>query len=285
VGSAWAATWDEAVRERRFDACIVATPHRFLSPMTIAAVRSGCDVLCEKPLGRNPAEAAEAVAAAREHHRILGTGFNLRHHWAIEAAHAAVVGGEIGSVIFARCRYGHGGRAGYEREWRGDPEAAGGGELVDQGVHVLDLFRWFLGEPVRVQGLVATAFWPVAPLEDNAFALLQTAAGVTAEMHVSWTQWRNLFSLEVFGRDGYAIVEGLGGSYGPETLRLGRRQEGVPPTETSVVAPAGHDPWAVEWDEFVAAVRERRAPLASGEDGLRALELAYEIYRVARPEA
>ncbi len=281
IGCEWSTDWLDALEHTKPDACVVATPHKYLSRLTVAALRAGCHVLCEKPLGRTPNEARESVEAAREAKRVFKTGFNLRHHPGIARARELVASGRIGSLMYVRCRYGHGGRPGYGQEWRGDPEQSGGGELIDQGVHILDLFRWFLGEFDQVRGFTSTAFWPIAPLEDNAFALLRTTSGQIGLLHASWTQWRNLFSLEIFGRDGYVTVEGLGGSYGPETLTMGRRNvAGGAPVEKHVRL-RDMDPWQAEWQEFVGAIREGREPLASGEDGWRALTLAHEIYRSA----
>ena len=180
---------------------------------------------------------------------ILKTGFNHRHHPAIWRAHELCAEGAIGPLMFIRAVYGHGGRPGYDKEWRADADLSGGGELLDQGVHIVDLCRWFLGDFAEVFGSTATYFWDlghfesagrdspraangqsVAPssisLEDNAFALLRTADGRVAQFHTSWTQWKNRFSFEVFGRDGYLRVEGLGGSYGVERLEVGRAQAG-----------------------------------------------------------
>lgn len=279
-GCRWSTRWPDDRPGEAIDACIVATPHKYLSPLTVAALRRGCHVLCEKPLGRNAEEAHTAVETTRVTGRVLKIGFNLRHHAAISEAHRLARAGAIGPLLFMRCRYGHGGRPGYEKEWRADPELAGGGELVDQGIHALDLFRWFMGEFTEVRAFLSTAYWDVAPLEDNVFALLRTDAGQVAMLHASWTQWRNLFSLEVFGRDGYLIIEGLGGSYGPETLRIGHRaQSGHRPAEDLIPLPLDHDPWQAEWDEFVAAAAEHREPLASGADAYQALLLAAAIYR------
>src|SRR4030042_4857738 len=111
----------------------------------------------------------------------------------------------------------------YEIEWRAAKELSGGGELLDQGIHVADLFRWFLGELEVVYGNTPTYFWNME-VEDNAFALFKTSIGQTALMHTSWTQWKNRFTFEIFGEAGYLIVEGLGGSYGTETLRIGKRK-------------------------------------------------------------
>lgn len=275
--------WQDVVGGRDVDVVIVSTVNKFLAPVTIASLQAGKHVLCEKPLGRNATEAQQMVAAARETGRILKTGFNHRHHPAVRQAHRLYVEGAIGEALFIRCVYGHGGRPGYEHEWRGDAELAGGGELLDQGVHVVDLCRWFLGDFTSVFGRTATGFWPISPLEDNAFGLLWTRQGQTASFHTSWTQWRNRFEFDVSGRDGFLRIEGLGGSYGTERLILGRRQpRSGPPEETSWEFPGPDQSWQAEWAEFLAAMREDRRPSGDGEEGVRAMRLIEALYASAR---
>ncbi len=273
--------WEGAATAADADAVIVATTHNWLAPVSRTALEAGKHVLCEKPLARTPAEAAAVVAIAEERGLVLAAGFNHRCHPAIRRMRALAAVGAIGRLLWARCRYGHGGRAGYEQEWRGDRERAGGGELLDQGIHALDLFAWLFGEFTEVSAILQSAFWPVE-VEDNAFVLLRTAAGQVASLHASWTQWRNLFSFELCGSDGYLAVEGLGGSYGAERLIIGRRAAnfGLPAEE--VVEFSGADAsWADEWREFATAVRTGGDPAATGRDALAALRLAEAAYRAA----
>ena len=279
LGGAWTEDWREVVRHPEIDAVIVATFNSALLPVTLAALRQGKNVLCEKPLGRNGGEAWEMVQAARQNHRILKVGFNHRHHPALWQAQQMAQSGKIGPLLSIRAAYGHGGRPGYDQEWRGNPELAGGGELLDQGVHLIDLCRWFLGDFMQVSGMLGTWFWKVAPLEDNGFALLRTAAGQIATIHTSWTQWKNLFRFEIFGRDGYLLVNGLGGSYGTETLTLGlRRPESGPPREETWEFPGPDNSWQAEWEEFKAAIHEQRQPLGNGHDGYQAARVIDAIY-------
>jgi predicted dehydrogenase len=273
--------WRRAV-ESDVDIVTVSTVNRDLMPITVAALEAGKHVLCEKPLGRNAAEARAMVDAARRHQRILKTGFNHRHHPAIAQAHEIAQAGGIGEPRVVRAAYGHGGRLGYDQEWRANPELAGGGELLDQGVHVVDLCRWFLGEFSSVIGNVSTLFWDVAPLEDNAFALLRSESGTIASFHTSWTQWRNLFRFELFGPVGSLVVDGLGGSYGVERLtHFERRPEGGAPKETEWTYPGPDLSWKLEWEELLSAIAEGREPLGSGEDGLRAAQIVDAIYASA----
>jgi predicted dehydrogenase len=262
---------------------VVATPNGFLEEIACAALAAGKHVLIEKPMGRSLAEAERMRAAAQAAGRVLKVGFNHRYHPAIAEAHRRLAAGEIGEVISVRCRYGHGGRPGYEKEWRGSRELAGGGELTDQGVHVVDLIHWFAGVPATGFAMLQTAVWPLGDLEDNAFGMFGFPGGAVATFHTSWTQWKNLFSLEVFGRAGALVVEGLGRSYGPETLTAYRRRPegGVPESDTRTFE--GEDPsWRLEWADFVGAVQEGRPMLGTAEDGVVAMRMLDALYRAAR---
>lgn len=302
AGSEAGTDWKAAVRREDVDAVIVSTTHDALAPIAIAALRAEKHVLVEKPMARTPAEAEAVVRATVELEAGLGAagrrplvlkvGFNHRYHPAVARAHTAVRRGDIGEPMFVRCRYGHGGRPGYETEWRAAPEVAGGGELLDQGIHALDLFRWFLGDFVEAAGFTSTYVWRSAQandrgrpeVEDNAFGLFRTAHGQVASLHASWTQWKNLFSFEVFGRDGYVAVEGLGGSYGVERLIVGRRTSG-PPEEQSVEFPEPDASWQKEWEEFVTAIQEQRQPLGSAHDAWEAVKMVQAIYESQRTGA
>jgi predicted dehydrogenase len=274
--------WESVVERDDLDALIVATPPHLHAPVSIAAMRNGKHVLCEKPLARTIEEAEVMVATARETGRVLKCGFNHRHHPAVQQARRWFEEGRTGDPIFIRARYGIGGRPGYEREWRANPEVVSGGQLMEQGIHVVDLARWFLGEFAQVIAFVETAFWNIKPLEDNAFAIFRTATGATASVHSSLTQWKNLFSFELYGRDGYIATKGLGGSYGTEKASIGKRDFAAPFTE-EVVEFRGEDrSWHDEWQEFAAAVKERREPLGTAVDGLEAMRLVFAAYESAR---
>ena len=273
---------DELIARRDVDAVVVATPHRWLAPVALAALHAKKHALVEKPLAINAAAAEALVEAARSAGRVLKTGFNHRCHLAVAEARALANAGRIGRLMHIRCRYGHGGRKGYADEWRANPAESGGGELLDQGIHALDLFRWFLGEFTEVYAALTRAFWPM-PVEDNAFCTLRTAAGQVAQLHASWTQWKNIFSFEVFGDRGYLLVEGLGGNYGQERLVVGHRpaEFGAPEEEIKLFGGADAS-WAAEWAEFESAIREQREPQGSGQDGWQALRLVEAAYTSER---
>jgi predicted dehydrogenase len=292
-GPAWPAVcadWQETLAREKPDAVIISTPNKFSAAIATEAAALGMHVLCEKPLGRNISESHEMVVAATTNHVVLKTGFNHRHHPAIYKAHEVAASGTIGPVYFIRCVYGHGGRPGYEKEWRASRDVSGGGELLDQGVHVVDLFRWFLGDFDEAYGIAPTFYWNME-VEDNAFAIFRTSGGQTAMMHTSWTQWKNRFTFEIYGEAGYLIVNGLGGSYGTETLTIGKRpinRDSTPiylggaPEEETIVFDGPDQSWELEWKEFKAAIRERREPLGSGRDGLEANRMIAAVYLSAK---
>ena len=279
------ANWRDVVDALDVDVVCVATPNGFLAEIACAALAAGKHVLLEKPMGRNLDEARAIAAAAEAAKRRVKVGFNHRYHPAITRAHDELIAGTIGSPINARARYGHGGRPGYEKEWRGDAYLAGGGELTDQGVHVADVLHWFLGVPREVYAVTQTAVWPLGALEDNGFGLLRYAGGAVASFHTSWTQWKNLFSLEVFGERGSLVVEGLGGSYGEETLTIAHRaMQGGAPVMERLSFPGPDQSWALEWDDFVSGVLDARAYLGDVEDGLVAMATLDALYRSARED-
>jgi predicted dehydrogenase len=244
-------------------------------------MKRGKHVLCEKPLSRTIAEAEEILKVARTNKVVLKCGFNHRHHPGILKAKEWQSKGIIGEINFIRCRYGICGRPGYEKEWRANPQIVSGGQLMEQGIHVIDLFRWFLGDFSKVTGFTATRHWKMAPLEDNAFALFETEKGQVASLHSSLTQWINLFSFEIFGQDGYVLVEGLGGGYGTEKAILGKRALLEPFREEVTEFRGADTSWRDEWHEFLTAISEGREPLGNGNDGLEALRIVNAIYQSA----
>jgi predicted dehydrogenase len=274
--------WKQIIDRDNLDIVIVAVINKFLLPISIAALEKGKHVLCEKPLGRNSQESEKIIKAAEKSGVILKTGFNHRHHPAIVKAKELVEQGQIGRILYLRCRYGHGGRPGYEKEWRANKDLCGGGELLDQGVHVVDLFRWFAGDFEEAFGHASTCFWNMG-VEDNSTAIFRRNDGVFATMHTSWTQWKNMFSFEIFGHDGYLVIEGLGGSYGTESLKIGKRRiEGGVPSEQTIKFP-GHDvSWVQEWREFISAVENNKEPIGNGWDGYQANRMIDAVYRSSK---
>ena len=277
-GAEVVADWPALVERDDIDAVVVAAPNDVHAPLGLAALAAGKHVLIEKPLARTPAEAEELVQAAERAGRTLQTGFNHRWYPTIQRARQLVDQDAIGRPIMARCRYGHGGRDGWEREWFAQQPVAGGGTFLDNGVHALDLFRWFLGDFAEATGMVATLAWPVEPSEDNGVGLFRTADGRLALLHSSWTQWDPVFSFELFGERGLLRITGR------ETLVFAERGHTIGPVSTqSWHTPTDPQvPFEADWREFHAAIREGRPPLADGRAGLEAIRMAYAVYEASQ---
>jgi predicted dehydrogenase len=277
--------WTEAIADSSVDVVVVATPNGLLSQIAASSLRAGKHVLLEKPMGRNLREALEIRDAAAAAGKVVKVGFNHRFHPAISEAHRRFSAGEIGALINIRARYGHGGRPGYEKEWRGNAELAGGGELTDQGVHILDLAYWFAGQATEIFCRTQSAVWPIEPLEDNGFAIL-TYPGVIVSFHTSWTQWRNVFSFEVFGTLGSLSVEGLGKSYGEEKLTQAvRKPEGGPPELEEIVYADDDRSWKREWQDFVGAILDNKPYFGTPDDGVAVMRMLDACYRSAASAA
>jgi predicted dehydrogenase len=273
--------WRTALARRDVEAVIIATPHDALAGIARAAIEAGKHVLVEKPAARRACELRELPALASQRGVCVRVGFNHRHHRAFRQARTLVDSGALGPLMFVRARYGHGGRPGYEREWRARPDRAGGGELIDQGVHLIDLSRWFLGEFTEIGGSIHTYYWDM-PVEDNAFLLLKTGAQQAAFLHASCTEWKNTFCFELYGRAGKLQIDGLGGSYGTERLTWYRmRPEMGPPDTTVWEYPMADDSWSVELDGFCADIEGRRDSSPGLHDAIAALEIVERVYAAA----
>jgi len=278
-GCAVSADWRAVVERRDVNIVVVATPHNSLAEITMGAIQAGKHVLVEKPAARHVDELRPLVQLAEEKRVLVHVGFNHRYHRAFRKAREIVDSGELGPLMFLRARYGHGGRIGYDKEWRAQPELSGGGELIDQGVHIIDLARWFLGDFSEVDGSAHTYFWDM-PVDDNAFMLLKTPQKQVAFLHATCTEWKNTFSFEIYGRVGKLQIDGLGGSYGVERLTHYKMSPEMGPPETLMWEyPMADNSWDVEVSEFLEDIRIGRQPAANLSDAIAALDVVDKIYR------
>lgn len=260
------------------DAIIIATLNSTLAPLSLAAVQAGKHVLVEKPGALSAGQLREVQIVAQKSRAKVRLGYNHRFHPSLQKAREIIDSGALGPLMFLRGRYGHGGRKGYDREWRADARLSGGGELIDQGVHLIDLAGWFLGEFTTIHGHATTYFWDMK-VDDNAFLSLRTPAGQTAWLHVSCTEWKNMFSFEIYGRDGKIAIDGLGGSYGTEKLAYYKMLPQMGPPDTTIFEYPGADSsWALETGAFLTDIRENREPTPGLREGIDTLKIVESIY-------
>ena len=271
----------EAIHDAMVDAVIVSTPNSSLATIAAIALEARKPVLVEKPGAISESRVNELISLSEKHAVPVRVGFNHRFHPALIRAREMVDSGALGALMFVRARYGHGGRIGYDREWRADPELSGGGELIDQGVHLIDLAGWFLGDFTIVEGHAGAYFWDM-PVDDNAFLSLRTSDGRVAWLHASCSEWKNTFSFEIYGRDGKLHIEGLGGSYGVERLSFYKMLPEMGPPETTIWEfPGGDDSWRLEMRAFLDDVRERRTPSPGLREARSALRIVERIYALS----
>jgi predicted dehydrogenase len=267
----------------RVDAVIVATSNDELTPIATRAVTRGKHVMLEKPGARSAPELEGLAAAARATGVVVRVGYNHRFHPAALKAKEILDSGVGGPLMFVRARYGHGGRIGYDKEWRAVPAISGGGELIDQGVHLIDLARWYMGtELTMAHAELRTTFWDM-PVEDNAFLTLtapKESGGQVAHLHASCTEWKNLFSFEIYAKHTKLHLEGLGGSYGVERLHHYQMRPEMGPPDTIIYEYPGADTsWAAEWAAFERAIATGNgAPGCGLEDAIAAMRLVDMAY-------
>ena len=278
----------EALLGRDLDLVFVATPNHVAPSLIIQSLRAGRHVFCEKPPGR-AIEDIHAIRSAESNGVKLMFGFNHRYHPAVMKAKAIVDSGRLGGLVNLRGLYGKSGGRNYPASWRNDPGISGGGILLDQGIHMLDLFRFFAGEFEEVKCFASNGFWKT-PVEDNAYVVLRGEKGVHAMLHSSATLWRHTFRIDITLESGYLVVEGLlskSGSYGRERLVVGKRQfedeaEAVGNPAEEVTYFDRDRSWEMEVDAFSGFVREDRpVTVSNSEDALRVMEIIDRAYRDA----
>jgi len=273
------ADFKDAVADPKVEVVFIAMLNSMFAPIALEAVKHGKHVLIEKPAAIFTKELDELEAAAKKTGALVRVGYNHRYHPAALKAVELFRSGALGPMMFLRGRYGHGGRIGYEKEWRADAKISGGGELIDQGVHLIDLAGIFLGDFTTVEGHATTYFWQML-VDDNAFLSLRNTAGNTAWLHVSCSEWKNLFSLEIYGRDAKLHWEGLGGSYGMEKLTYYQMLPQMGPPETTIWEfPRGDESWKIEMAEFFEDIKLKRIPIPGLKEAKAALAVVEKIYQ------
>jgi predicted dehydrogenase len=259
---------DSVFSDATIDAVIVATPHSMLAEHAISTVQSGKHCLVEKPGGIRRSEIQSLVGVANRVGTTVRVGFNHRFHPSITLVKRLLEEGTMGQLMHVRGVYGHGGRRGYEREWRADRSISGGGELVDQGSHLIDLVHHLFGVSRLEYSSLHTSFWKME-VEDNAFLALRLRDNALAWLHASWTEWKNLFRLEMSFEFARIDINGLGRSYGTEQLTLHKMSPDMGPPETSIWSfPEPDHSWSFELQDFYRAVKGEPDNCATLEDAL-----------------
>jgi len=276
---------DAVVYDPDIDAVFICTPNHLNKPLTIASLESGKHVFCEKPPALNSSEMLEIKGVEARTDRVLMYGFNHRHHESIRRMKRLIDNGTFGRILWMRGRYGKSVDKTFYRNWRAQRKLAGGGILIDQGIHMLDLFLYLGGDFDNVHASVSNLYWQL-DVEDNVFATLEnTKTGLAASLHSTMTQWRHLFSLEVFLEKGYMVLNGLktsSNTYGDEVLTIAQNRSLAPAAtwedEEDTVYHTDES-WKSEINEFFSAILEgRKARIGHTDDALRLMRIIDKIY-------
>jgi len=273
----------EQLLEERLDALFISLPNYLASDVTVAGLQRGLHVFCEKPPGRDVADIARVIEVEKQHPGlVLKYGFNHRYHDSVREALKIVRSGELGEIINLRGVYGKSKIISFSGGWRAERKYAGGGILLDQGIHMVDLLRLFCGEFIEVHSLISDGYWH-HDVEDNAYALMRDARGRIAMLHSSATQWQHRFVLEFALTEGYLELRGIlsgSKSYGEEKLVIGRRDESdIGTTKEETINYLEDNSWRDEIKEFAEAIYTGGC-IASGNSGeaLETMKLVYRIY-------
>jgi predicted dehydrogenase len=270
--------YNQLIKDQRIDVIIIATPNFLIKEIAINALKNNKHVLSEKPLGRNSFESKEIYDCANQNDRIIYTGFNHRFHPAVMKAEQIYKKGYIGNIIHIHGHYGHGGRKGMEKEWRMQKKLSGGGELLDQGVHLIDLAILFQGYPRKVYGSVDNLVWK-SEVEDSSSFILYHKHNIKSLFSVGWIYWKNKFELSIYGDRGYIQISGLGGSYGSEKLIFGiRNLEGGKPEIRNYYFPKKDISWKKEWSFFKKLIINK----CISKNGLEANMVVDAIYKSSK---
>lgn len=275
--------YKDLLANEKLDVLIVCLTNDVAAEVTVEALSKNLHVFCEKPPGRNVADIVKVrEAEALRPHLKLKYGFNHRYHESVKEALRLIESKELGKVLNMRGVYGKSIIVSFESDWRSKRDIAGGGILLDQGIHMVDLMRLYAGEFKEYHSFVENNFWDY-DVEDNAYALMKTESGVVAFLHSTATEWRHRFNLEITLDKGTIILSGIlsgSKSYGQETLRVVYRgdEDGGNPRE-QLTTFIKDNSWRDEINEFADAIVNNSKILhGSSHDALKTMEMVYDIY-------
>lgn len=268
-------TLEEALERATFDSVFVSVPNAYHAELTKLSLQEGKHVFCEKPLARNPKEGQEMVEAAEKNGVHLKVGANLRFFPNVMKAKELLDRKSIGELLFLRSWIGHNGWN-LNNPWYRSQEMTGGGTMLDNGCHIFDMMRWFIGELKSCTGVAQNLYWNVASLEDNGFGIFETASGKVATLQASWSDWAGYMYMELYGTKGYIRID----SRSKNCLTVLGQKDGEEDTfDFSTFPPQSYQ---LEVNAYIQALISGKEPSPNGRDGLRAVEAAYALYESAR---
>lgn len=272
------ATIEDAIHHPKVNAVIVSTVHRSLGEIALGALADRKHVLIETPGAANQKQLDAIQKRALQHKLVARVGFHHRSRRAVVKARELIEEGRLGGLLCLRGCFGTAQSRGFERSWRANLRQCTGGQLIDEGIHLIDLANWLLPRFNSIRGTLANLYWQM-PVEDNAFVELRNSKGQIAWLHTSSTEWKERFSFEIFGQKGKLQIEGYHGLYGPERLSFHALQPGDAPPETLIHEyPDADTSWADDTLSFLRDIERGRQPVPGIPEAKAALEIVEKIY-------
>ena len=277
---------DDLIDNKNIEIIFICTPNYLNKKLTIESLKKEKHVFCEKPPGLNAKDIEDVIIAENKYKKTLMYGFNHRHHDSIQKIKQIVDKKEFGRILWMRGRYGKSVETDFYKNWRSKKEYSGGGILIDQGIHMLDIFLYLAGDFDKIQAAVSNLYWDL-DIEDNVFAVLQNSKNkIAASLHSTMTQWRNLFSLEVFFEKGYVVLNGLNTSsksYGEEVLNIAKNRSLAPAAiweEEENIHFKIDNSWKKEIIEFNKSIIKNTKPIIGNSlEALQLMKVIDEIYK------
>ena len=272
--------WKNLVNEGNCEIIIISTIHSELSKILIYCINKNKHVLVEKPGAINPKELLKADNILKRKKLVVHVGYNHRFHGSILKAQELLKKNIIGELMYIKSSYGHGGRLNYEKEWRMNPRISGGGELLDQGSHIIDLSNLILGDPIKYKTKLTTSFWNTT-VDDNAFLILIYKKNKLAFLHASCSEWKNYFEFQIYGKKGKILISGKGGSYGREKLILYKMKKkmGKPSVKEFYFNDKRNNSWKNEISDFYKKIIQKNYS-NNLESAYKNLKLIKKIYKL-----
>jgi 1,5-anhydro-D-fructose reductase (1,5-anhydro-D-mannitol-forming) len=275
----------EILNDKEIDAVFICSPNHLVSKYVTESLDSGKHVFSEKPPGINAQQVMRMIEAEKRNPGLkLMFGFNHRHHESVIRAKEVIDSGRHGKLLWLRGRYGKSVPSDFDDNWRSKREFAGGGIFLDQGIHMLDLFLFMCGDFQEVKAFVSNLYWH-SDIEDNVFAIFRNKEGQVASLHSTMTQWRHLFSLEMFLERGYIVINGLltsSGSYGEEQLTIAENRTVAPAatwsSEEKIVYKINSS-WETEVKMWLDAIEnDKKVPMGNTDDALKLMKIVEKVY-------
>jgi predicted dehydrogenase len=269
------------------DAVIVSAYVSVAADYVIRALSRGKHVFCEKPPSMTAKEMKKVIEIEKKMGKVLKYGFNHRFHYSVMEAKKVINDGGMGKILWMRGVYGKAGSIDFHDNWRNYKNYSGGGILLDQGIHMIDLFRYFSNDEFEcLSSHLTSSFWNVE-CEDNAFLTLKSKNDIVATLHSSATQWKHKFLLEIAFENGFINLDGILSStrsYAPETMIIGKREfeditfaMGKP--KESITYYEYDNSWELELNEFINAIYGKNVVNnGTSSDALEIMKLTDFIY-------